>query len=193
MGGVIGILALQGAAAAHKRAITNLGLQHRYVRSVADLQECAALILPGGESTTISKLLDSTRLREPIAARLAGGMPTLGTCAGLILLAREVRDAARDGHPQSFAQLDIAVLRNGFGRQQESFEGEVLDSQREISFPAVFIRAPRIIEVGAEVQVRAKYGAEPVWVSAGAVHGVSFHPELTDDLTVHTTFVEEAL
>ncbi len=193
MGTRIGVLALQGAVQAHRDHLEAVGVTSIAVKQEEALQTCDALIIPGGESTAMSKLLDTSGLRQPIADRIAEGMPVLGTCAGLILLAKTVQDRARDGHPKTFAVLDVSVCRNAYGRQNESFEAILHESSGDQPFPGIFIRAPRIVEVGTAVRIRAEYGGDPVWVSQGTIHAASFHPELTEHSRVHRQFVEEAV
>jgi len=185
---VIGVLALQGAFARHIEACERLGAAAREVRVAADLAEVDALILPGGESTTMSKLLESQQLFDPIAARLADGMAAFGTCAGLILLARQVLDGRAD--QRSFASIDCTVRRNGYGRQVDSFETDLaIAGVPGGPFHAVFIRAPRIESVGDGVDVLARVGDDPVVCRAGRVLTAAFHPELTDDLRLHELFL----
>lgn len=179
----VGILALQGAFARHARAVELLGAAHREVRVPADVADVDALILPGGESTTMSKLLESQGLFEPIAARVAAGLPVLGTCAGMILLAREVLDGRSD--QRSFGVIDVVVRRNAYGRQVDSFETDLEITGFEDPFRAVFIRAPAVEHVGPEVEVLARVDGAPVLCVSGTVMVAAFHPELTDDLRLH--------
>lgn len=185
---VIGVLALQGAFARHIEACTQLGAKAHEVRVPADLADVDALILPGGESTTMSKLLESQGLFAPIAERLASGMAAFGTCAGLILLAGSVLDGRPD--QRSFEAIDLTVRRNGYGRQVDSFETDI--AVTDIAggpFHAVFIRAPRVEAVGAGVDVLARVGDDPVVCRSGRVLVAAFHPELTDDLRMHEHFL----
>jgi 5'-phosphate synthase pdxT subunit len=185
----VGVLALQGAFAEHAAALSSLGARAVLVRTPGDLESVDAVVLPGGESTTISKLLDTSGLRSPLAACLARGLPAFGTCAGLILLARSVAD----GHPdqRSFGVLDVAVLRNGYGRQRESFEAPVaIAGVGEPPFQGVFIRAPRITSLGGAVTVLASVDGDPVLVCQGPVLAAAFHPELAGDLRLHHLFLE---
>jgi 5'-phosphate synthase pdxT subunit len=156
-----------------------------------DLVNLDALVIPGGESTAIARLLEVSGLREEVANRLREGLPAFGTCAGLILLAEEILDGRSD--QWSFARLDVTVRRNGYGRQTASFDTAV-QLRDSVVVPGVFIRAPRIIKVGADVEVLATHdhgdGAHAVLVKQGVVWGCSFHPELTEDLTIHRMFVE---
>ena len=184
----VGVLALQGAALAHARALAELGAAAIEVRTPDDLSSADALIVPGGESTTISLLLDSADLRGPIAERLVGGMPAFGTCAGMILLAADVLDGRHD--QQSFGAIDIAVRRNAFGRQVDSFEADLaVDGIDGPPFPAVFIRAPVVERAGEGVDVLASVEGRPVLCRQGAVLVSSFHPELSDDLRLHELFL----
>ena len=184
----IGVLALQGAFAVHIEALESLGVASCEVRLPSDLDECDALIMPGGESTTMSKLLVTSGLFEPIARRLADGMPTFGTCAGMILLAREVLDGRPD--QRSFGALDITVRRNAYGRQVDSFETDLAVRGLDAEFHAVFIRAPQITRCGNAVEVLAEYDGAPVLVRSKTVMAAAFHPELSDDDRVHALFLD---
>jgi len=183
----IGVLALQGAFAAHAAALQRLGTHTEEVRVAADIEQCDALVLPGGESTTMSQLLETSQLFDPLAKRIAEGMPVFGTCAGMILLSKGIADGRPD--QRSFAALDIDVQRNGFGRQLDSFETEIGVHGLGRAFPAVFIRAPRISRIGSEVETLATHGGEPVLVRSKTIMAASFHPELADDDRVHQLFL----
>ena len=183
----IGVLALQGAFAAHAAALQRLGTHTEEVRVAADIEQCDALVLPGGESTTMSQLLETSQLFDPLAKRIAAGMPVFGTCAGMILLSKGIADGRPD--QRSFAALDIDVQRNGFGRQLDSFETEIGVHGLDRAFPAVFIRAPRISRIGSEVETLATHGGEPVLVRSKTIMAASFHPELADDDRVHQLFL----
>lgn len=186
----VGILALQGAVGAHAEALRRLRAEPREVRTPADLSEVDALVLPGGESTTISMLVESAGLVEPLAERLAAGLPALGTCAGMILLGAEILDGRPD--QRCFGAVDIAVRRNAFGRQVDSFEADLqVDGIGGGAFRAVFIRAPFVERVGADVEVLATVDGHPVVCRQGPVTVTAFHPELTDDLRLHQRFLEE--
>lgn len=187
----IGVLALQGAFAEHVTALRRLGADAVEVRRPDQLGSVSALAMPGGESTTMSRLLGTSELFEPLAARIAAGMPVLGTCAGMILLARRVLDGRPD--QRSFGALDATVRRNGYGRQVDSFEADlVVEGLLDGPFHAVFIRAPVIEEVGPGVHVLARDPAgRPVLVRQGHVWASSFHPELTGDLRIHRLFVDD--
>ena len=158
----IGVLALQGALAAHADVLAQLGAAVREVRTPDDLEQCEALVMPGGESTTMSKLLETSQLFDPLGKRIADGMPVLGTCAGLILLAAQVEDPRSD--QRSFGAVDIAVQRNAYGRQVDSFETDITVRGLDAPFHAVFIRAPRITRCGKGVDVLAEHDGAPVLV-----------------------------
>ncbi len=188
----IGLLALQGDVREHAAAFADLGESVRAVRSPADLPGLAGLVVPGGESTTLSLLLGSSGLFEPLAELLVGGLPVLGTCAGMILLAGEVLDGRSD--QRRFGVVDVTVRRNGYGRQLASFESELdVPVLGGGPLPAVFIRAPVVEAVGAGVEVLATLpgdGARAVACRQGRVLVTAFHPELTPDRRLHRLFVE---
>ena len=187
----VGVLALQGAFREHREVLDALGVETVEVRTPAQLGALDALILPGGESTTMSKFLDTSSLRAPVAALLADGLPVLGTCAGMILLARDVVDGRDD--QVSFGAIDVAVRRNAYGRQRDSFEAALdVDGLTGGPFPGVFIRAPRIESVGEQVEVLASHEDVPVLARQGAVVVTSFHPELSGDLRLHEWFLRES-
>jgi 5'-phosphate synthase pdxT subunit len=184
----VGVLALQGAFRAHATALAELGVATRHVRRPADLQAVEALVMPGGESTTMSNLLTSSGLFDEIKARLSDGMPVFGTCAGMILLATEIHDGRPD--QRTFGALDITVQRNGYGRQRDSFETE-LDVEGLVEpFHGVFIRAPRVESAGPAVEVLARHQDDAVLVRQGRIMAAAFHPELTPDRRLHAAFVE---
>jgi 5'-phosphate synthase pdxT subunit len=186
----IGVLALQGAFALHERTLVELGAATRQVRTPDDLAAVDALVLPGGESTTMSKLLVSSGLLEPLGQRVADGLPVLGTCAGMILLAREVLDGRAD--QRSLGAVDLVVRRNGYGRQLDSFETDlVVKGLDDGPFHAVFIRAPLVEEVGPAVDVLAEVDGHPVLCRQGATTVAAFHPELAADGRVHAQFLRE--
>ena len=186
----VGVLALQGAFREHREVLDALGMECVEVRVPEHLGGIDALILPGGESTTMTRLLDTSGLREPLTGLLRDGLPALGTCAGLILLAVEVLDGRADQVP--LGVLDVTVRRNAYGRQRDSFEADLaVDGITGPSFPGVFIRAPVVERIGDDVEVLAEYGGEPVLVRGGAVWGSTFHPELSGDLRVHQRFLQE--
>ena len=181
----VGVLALQGDVPEHLRAAEQAGAAAVPVRRRATLNEVDALILPGGESTTLGKLLERYDLMEPIRARARAGMPILGTCAGLILLAREI-----EGSDQPrLGLLDVIVRRNAYGRQVQSFEADI-DVRGIGEMRAVFIRAPRVERVGDEVEVLARHNDEPVIVRQGRILLAAFHPELTGDDRLHRLFID---
>lgn len=181
----VGVLALQGAFSKHLSALEKLGVEGKEVKTPRDLYECDALIIPGGESTVIFRQLDFIELRGALK-EFAQSKPLFGTCAGLILMSKKVLNDPLE----PFGILDIEVERNAFGRQAESFKTTVeLLSKPPSTIPAIFIRAPRIREVGQDVKVLASYEKEAVLVQQGFHMGATFHPELTDDLSVHRTFL----
>ena len=181
----VGVLALQGAFAAHSDCLTSIGVQSIEVRTPEQLNSVDALLMPGGESSTMSQLLESSGLFDPISARIADGMPVFGTCAGMILLASEIIDGRSD--QRSFSAIDISVRRNAFGRQVDSFEGTINSSVGD--FQGIFIRAPRIERVGDGVEVLGSINKEPVLVRQGNVLAASFHPELSNDARLHEYFI----
>jgi 5'-phosphate synthase pdxT subunit len=181
----VGVLALQGAFAAHARVLGALGADVREVRTPADLPALDALVMPGGESTTMSRLLTTSGLFDPLAARLEQGFPVFGTCAGMILLARTVLDGRPD--QRSFGAIDIAVRRNAYGRQVDSFEADLDVTGLDEPFHAVFIRAPAVEACGPDVEVLARHEGAPVLARQGAI--ASFHPELTGDGRLHHLFL----
>ena len=186
----VGVLALQGDVAEHASALADCGAHVIEVRSADHVAGLDGIVLPGGESTTMSMLLDKVGLFEPLAERLADGMPAFGTCAGMILLAADVLDGRPD--QRSFAALDIAVRRNAFGRQVQSFEAG-LDVAGFITggpFDAVFIRAPAVERVGPTVEVLASVDGRPVLCRQGRVLAAAFHPELSEDLRLHRLFLD---
>ena len=185
-----GVLSLQGAFREHREVLDALGVDAVEVRVPAHLSGVDALFLPGGESTTMSRLLDTSGLFDPVRELVHDGVPTFGTCAGMILLARDVVDGRPDQH--GFDLLDVRVRRNGYGRQIASFEADldVLDVPGG-SFRGVFIRAPFVERVGPGVEVLAEHEGVPVLVREGSVWASSFHPELSGDLRLHERFVHE--
>ncbi|MDQ3107356.1 MAG: pyridoxal 5'-phosphate synthase glutaminase subunit PdxT [Actinomycetota bacterium] len=184
----VGVLALQGAVREHVSSLRELGAHTVEVRAPEDLAGVDALVLPGGESTTMSLLLESTGLYDPIADRLADGMPAFGTCAGMILLASDVLDGRPD--QRSFAAIDLSVRRNAFGRQVDSFETSLeVDGIDGPMVDAVFIRAPFVERVGAAVDVLASVDGHPVLCRSGSILVAAFHPELSDDLRIHQLFL----
>jgi 5'-phosphate synthase pdxT subunit len=186
----VGVLALQGAFARHLQVLGGLGAATTEVRTTDDLFEVDALVLPGGESTTMSMLLDSSGLHDAVANRITNGMPVLGTCAGMILLARHVADGRPD--QRSFAAIDIDVQRNGYGRQVDSFEADLDVAGLDEPFHGVFIRAPVVEWVGDGVEVLATVDSRPVLCRQGAVVVASFHPEMSGDGRIHGRFLDTA-
>jgi 5'-phosphate synthase pdxT subunit len=185
-----GVLALQGAFREHREVLESLGVTTNEVRTPAQLGDVDALVIPGGESTTMQRLLETSGLRNRLADAVAGGLPVLGTCAGLIVLAREVLDGRPDQVP--LAAIDVTARRNAYGRQRESFEADrVITGFDEPAFPGVFIRAPAIERVGDAVEVLAEHNGRPVLAREGRVWVTTFHPELARDSRVHERFLEE--
>ena len=186
----VGVLALQGDVREHLRALSSAGATALPVKTPGQLAGVDALVLPGGESTTIGKLLDRFELLEPLRERAASGMPLYGTCAGLILMANEI-DGPQDA-PHRLRVLDVAVRRNAYGRQVDSFESELDVGGFESSFTAVFIRAPLIERVGDDIEVLATCDGAPVLVRSNHLMASSFHPEMTGDTRLHELFVQSA-
>jgi pyridoxal 5'-phosphate synthase pdxT subunit len=187
---IVGVLALQGAFEAHQQRLAELGATSRQVRTTNDMSGVDALIMPGGESTTMSKLLLSSGLFDLIASRIEGGMPVFGTCAGMILLANRVLDGRPD--QRSYGAIDIAVRRNGYGRQLDSFESDLVVPSLGVDaapFHGVFIRAPKVISVGSDVTVLAEHDGTPVLLQYKSVTVASFHPELSNDHRLHQQFI----
>ncbi len=189
----VGVLALQGDVPEHLKALAGVVRSGTVtaVRAPDDLARVNALFMPGGESTTIARLLLESRLWEPLQARLRAGLPALATCAGLILLARTLVHGGPGASPPTFGLVDVEVRRNGYGSQRESFEGPVrVEGLAGGAFPGVFIRAPRILAVGPGARPIAWYGSEVVGVRFGAIWALTFHPELSGDLRLHRLFLE---
>lgn len=188
---IFGVLALQGAFRLHRDKLVSLGVEAVEVRTPAQLDGVDALVVPGGESTTMSMLLESSGLFDPLDERLSQGMPVFGTCAGLILLSTDIEDGRHD--QRSFGALDVAVRRNGYGRQVDSFEAELATELFAEALPAVFIRAPRMTRTGENVEILAcDHRGDPVLVKQGKALGAAFHPELVEDSRLHRFFVESA-
>jgi len=184
-----GVLALQGDFREHAAALAQLGVETVLVRTPADLEGLQALVVPGGESTTLGALAERYHLLEPLRAAIAGGLPTLGTCAGMILLA-----GATVGSPPQpqLGVLDVVVERNAFGRQVASFEADLEVRGFDHPMRAVFIRAPWVRGTGPGVEVLAAVDGHPVMVRQGNLLGTSFHPELTGDLRIHRLLLDMA-
>jgi pyridoxal 5'-phosphate synthase pdxT subunit len=188
----VGVLALQGASARHATMLSRLGVESVPCRLPADLDDVEGVVLPGGESTTMSMLLESSGLFEPLADRLAAGMPAFGTCAGMILLGTEILDGRDD--QRCLRAIDIAVRRNAFGRQVDSFESDLDVSGLEGEpLHAVFIRAPVVEGVGDGVEVLATVDGQPVLCRQGRILVAAFHPELGDDPRLHELFLDEVV
>ncbi len=183
---LVGVMALQGAFLEHVRALESVGARTRLVRLPADLEGLDALVIPGGESTTMTILMERMGLWAPVRAALEAGLPALATCAGMIVLAREITDGVNG--QCGFGLLDIAVRRNGYGRQVHSFEAPVRVEGLDAEFPGVFIRAPFVEDVGS-ADVYAVQGDQPVGVRQGHLTALCFHPELSGDLRLHADFV----
>lgn len=185
----IGVLALQGDFDLHVRTLAALGIVPRGVRTSRDLDGLRGLILPGGESSAMLRLMEGTTLEHDIRAFHAGGGAVFGTCAGMILLATKVT------HPEqrSLELLDADVERNGYGRQVDSFETDLEWTEDQGTIRGVFIRAPRFTRLGPKVRVLASRDGEPVLVREGRILAAAFHPELTDDTRVHQYFVESVM
>ncbi len=189
----VGLLTLQGDYDKHRQAFRSLGRETFDVRRPAELAEVSCLVIPGGESTTLTRLMDRAGLREPLLD-FAAGSPVMGTCAGLIMLASRLSGEKRSDYGvEPLGLLDCTVIRNGYGRQIDSFTASLpldrLDGSSD-PFPAVFIRAPRITAVGPDTEVVVGYNDEPVVIRQGRLLGIAFHPELTNDLRVHRAFLD---
>ncbi len=185
----IGVLALQGDVREHARSLSDCGVSASLVRRASELEKVDALVIPGGESTTIAKLARTFGIFDEITARIIGGMPTYGSCAGMILLANQVLDAIAG--QETFGGLDVTVRRNAFGRQVDSFESDLsFNGITQAPVRAVFIRAPWVEKIGAGVEVLAEVKGHPVAVREGSIFATSFHPELTGDNRIHKYFVD---
>lgn len=186
---VVGVLALQGAFAKHAEMLRSLGVDVIEVRTPADLSRCDGLVIPGGESTTMIRQIRFIELEEPLKI-FSKHKPVFGTCAGMILISKKIIGDSM----QSFGFLDIAVERNAFGRQVESFvtplELKLHKDSSPLTFEGFFIRAPRIREVGPDVEILAEFQGESVFVRQGKHLAASFHPELTSDNAIHTYFLK---
>jgi 5'-phosphate synthase pdxT subunit len=182
-----GVIAVQGDVSEHARAIERAAAAHGEAATVHEIRhagvvpDCDVLLLPGGESTTISRLLQQEGIASEVQDHVAAGKPVLATCAGLIVAARD----AKDDRVETLDVVDVTVDRNAFGRQVDSFEAPLDVDGLDDPFPAVFIRAPLIDDVGDDVDVVAEWEGRPVAVRDGSVVGTSFHPELTDDVRLH--------
>ena len=193
---LVGVLALQGDFADHQAALAACGLRTRQIRNASGLRGIDALVLPGGESTTMLKLLQAEGLWEPLGAALKRSMPVLATCAGLILLAQHVEDPSEDragrikGSQKSYGILPVSVVRNGYGRQLHSGTFELVSETLPAGIKGTFIRAPRITAVHGTCDVVARRGGDPVLIQCGAVLAACFHPELTVGHPVTARFAE---
>lgn len=182
----VGILALQGAFIEHKQALNKLGVSSFEIRQKKDIEQpFDALIIPGGESTVIGKLLHKLKLFEPLKNMIENGLPTFGTCAGMILLAKHI-----EGEESHFGVMDISVKRNAYGKQIDSFKTEaVIERMSPNPIPLVFIRAPWVESVNSNVEVLCELDSHITAVKQEKMLATSFHPELTDDLTIHKYFL----
>jgi pyridoxal 5'-phosphate synthase pdxT subunit len=186
----VGVLALQGDVPEHLRVLRALVPEPVAVRTPDDLESVGALFLPGGESTAIARLIEEAGLWHPLRERIEEGLPILATCAGVILLARELAPGASGRDPPTFGALDITVRRNDYGSQRESCETPVrVEGIGTAPFPGVFIRSPRILAVGPQATAMAWREDEVVGVRAGRMWGLAFHPELSNDLRIHRRFL----
>ncbi|WP_158166788.1 pyridoxal 5'-phosphate synthase glutaminase subunit PdxT [Mycolicibacterium smegmatis] len=187
----VGVLALQGDTREHLAALREAGAEAATVRRLSELQAVDALVIPGGESTAISHLLREFDLLEPLRARIAEGMPCYGSCAGMILLATEIADAGVPGRAAlPLKGIDMTVRRNAFGRQVDSFEGDIDFVGLDTPVHAVFIRAPWVERIGPEVEVLARADDHIVAVRQGSMFATAFHPEVTGDRRIHKLFVD---
>ena len=186
---MIGVLAMQGAFAEHVESLRRCGATPRLVRAVSDLDGLDGIVLPGGESTTMMMLLERMHLVEPLRAAIARGLPTLATCAGMIVLAKDVTDGMEG--QRGLGLLDVRVQRNGYGRQVDSFEVDLEIKGFDRTFPGVFIRAP-FVESAGSTEVLARHDGSPVAVRQGNIIALCFHPELSGDLRLHREFVRLA-
>ena len=186
----IGVLALQGDVAEHIASLGDCGVSASGVRSKQEIESIDALVIPGGESTTIAKLAKAFGVFDLIKSRIASGMPTYGSCAGMILIADQILDGGAD--QEGFGGIDAQVRRNAFGRQVDSFETDLSFSGiGGAAFRAVFIRAPWVESVGTQVEVLASFNGHPVAIRQGHLLATSFHPELTGDNRIHRFFVDQ--
>ncbi|MEX1126051.1 MAG: pyridoxal 5'-phosphate synthase glutaminase subunit PdxT [Acidimicrobiia bacterium] len=182
----IGVLALQGDVREHLGILDSLGVTPVPVKKPDQLESVDAMVIPGGESTTIGKMAVRFGLLDPLRSAITEGLPVYGTCAGMILLSGSITD----GDQPLLGVLDIVVRRNAFGRQNESFEAELDVDGLDSPFPAVFIRAPWVEKVGSEVEVLASIGEHPVMVRQDRLLATSFHPELTGDGRIHQMLLD---
>ncbi|MBG7604719.1 MAG: pyridoxal 5'-phosphate synthase glutaminase subunit PdxT [Actinobacteria bacterium] len=183
----VGVLALQGAFEAHQERLIEIGVDAPLIRTPLDLETVDAVVLPGGESTTMSRLLTTSGLFDALEDRFAEGMPVFGTCAGMILCAADVLDGRSD--QRGFDLIDLTVRRNGYGRQLESFESDINVAGLDEPFHAVFIRAPFVERIGDDVEILASLDGVAVLVRNQRCTVAAFHPELTNDVRLHEIFV----
>jgi 5'-phosphate synthase pdxT subunit len=183
----VGVLALQGAFEAHQERLIEIGVDAPLIRTPLDLETVDAVVLPGGESTTMSRLLTTSGLFDALEDRFADGMPVFGTCAGMILCAADVLDGRSD--QRGFDLIDLTVRRNGYGRQLESFESDINVAGLDQPFHAVFIRAPFVERIGDDVEILASLDGVAVLVRNQRCTVAAFHPELTNDVRLHEIFV----
>ena len=183
----VGVLALQGAFEAHQERLIEIGVDAPLIRTPLDLETVDAVVLPGGESTTMSRLLTTSGLFDALEDRFADGMPVFGTCAGMILCAADVLDGRSD--QRGFDLIDLTVRRNGYGRQLESFESDINVAGLDEPFHAVFIRAPFVERIGDDVEILASLDGVAVLVRNQRCTVAAFHPELTNDVRLHEIFV----
>ena len=183
----VGVLALQGAFESHIRILESLGIETREIRDPQSLDDINGLVIPGGESTAISMLLESNKLRGPLERRISDGLPVFGTCAGMIMLSAKIIDGRED--QVSLRAIDIAVRRNAFGRQVDSFETELEVTGLDTPFPSIFIRAPVVETVGNGVEIYAAIDDQIVLCGNQTTLVASFHPELSNDSRIHEMFV----
>lgn len=188
--GIAGVLAIQGDVREHQRIIESLSVQCRLVKTAEDLERVDALVIPGGESSTIGFLLDEHDMIDLLRKRIEAGMGAFGTCAGAILLADQLLTEPGEQEWPRIGGLDIAIQRNAYGRQVESFESDI-DVEGIGEMHAVFIRAPVIDSVGADVDVLSSHRDRPVVVRQGNMFAATFHPELSDDVRLHEYFLKE--
>ena len=184
----VGVLALQGAFNLHIQALERLDVEAIEVKSPENLNSVEALIIPGGESTTMSFLIESSGIFDALRKSSDNGMPILGTCAGMILLSSKIIDGRSD--QKHLSLIDIETRRNGYGRQIDSFESDLSIEGFDVSFRGVFIRAPLVEKVGSKVEVLSQVNGRPVMCKQGSVLVTSFHPELADDDRIHAEFLE---
>jgi 5'-phosphate synthase pdxT subunit len=186
----IGILALQGDYDAHKRILTDLGATTRLVRSPHDLEGLDGLLIPGGESTVMSRLCERYGLSQPLQTSIESGLPVFGTCAGLIFLAREIEGGSLNFPQTTLGVLDVLVARNAYGAQIDSFETDLNVPELDQDVRAIFIRAPQIKEVGANVEILALHEGAPVLVRQNRIMALSFHPEIAGEGRIHQMWLD---